>query len=231
MLNGKDQYSLYDAVYPSHEAGCELDPFQKSIAAGEGNRIVLQPRRTGSSLVQAVIASKKARQGDKVLLASRDERHVLPHLMTELSGETLRYQDGPLDISLLEGGRIRHVQAPAPGETDTEKVNAGRGQTFDLMILDQPQMASLEWFAHILGPASLTMPDAEFLLMATGGNYRTEEETALDDALKTGLFDVIWGGMVSMTDEGDTWAFPPGNALEQMAPTRALEQRDDLLFG
>jgi len=229
MLSGQDQYSLYDAIYPSHEAGCKLDPFQKSIVEGEGDRIVLQPRRTGSSLVQAVIAGKRARKGDKVLLASRDERHVLPHLMTELSGETLRYEEDPLNISVLEGGRIRHAEAPAPGETAAEKISAGRGQAFDLMILDQPQMASLEWFAHILGPAA-AMPDAEFLLMATGGNYRGDEETALDDALKTGWFDVIWGGMVDMTAEGNTWAFPPGNTLEQMAPTQALEQRDDL-FG
>lgn len=221
-----DQFSLYGVVSPDHSRADQLSPFQKKIVRGEGDRIVLQPRRTGASMAQAVIAADRALGHEQdVVISSRNVRHILDHLLTEISPSTFRFEKDPLLIDFDGQGSIKFVEAPKPGESAMDKINAGRGLTFDLMILDQPQHAHKDWFASILGPVKMTSPrSSEFLLMATGGNYHVEEKTALDDAFRSGWFEVIWADLIDMVGRGDTYCFPPGGTLEEMADDAAAQR-------
>jgi len=156
----------------------ELSPFQKRCIERGGNRIVLQPRRTGSTVMQAHLAADRA-----------DDKGVL-HLAPETGG-------CDAFLHALPGrSKPNHIRSFAVGD------DSARGQAVSTIIVDQPQPSDAEPFRMIYGPIVMTRPNVEVVLAATGRS-KGRKETALDVAMRSGEFSLIWTDLVDGLVGGD----------------------------
>lgn len=147
----------------------ELSPFQKRGIDRTDDRIILQPRRTGSSYMQAILARDRVDGRTQVVV-------VLPN-------QTVR------DIWLRDYGAASDPNLI----TMSAKAGIDEARSPDVVIVDQPQHISARVYYQMVD----NWPeDAEWVFAATGGSGAGESPSALDRAVESGRFSLMWADLV-----------------------------------
>jgi len=170
------------------EKDLELSPFQQTAISADGHRIILQDRRTGSSMMQAFLAAYEAKNDGRGVLAVHPEKtnafwdHLPNAVRTSQAGTYDRFGESEARIDNM------------PVRSIWREPDSMRGHRNSLIIFDQPQMVRAEMFETVAQPNLQTDPDVAVVLAATGNNTfsGTNGPSVLERAMETGEFDLVW---------------------------------------
>lgn len=203
-----------------YDAFEHLTPFQKRTykALDEDDEcIVLQDRRTGLTTSMAACAEAYAVAGNDVLYTSPD-KYTNERFFQQLS-KILRIDDiEPERFDPTAGEAQLDVESPATiwAMKDEETV---RGETADLVLLDNAQYLMPSTFDEAVVPMLMTNPDLKILVGATGMDQGTEN--ALHEAISYGGFRLVWTDL--RTAEANK-AHGPGEPKSDLPPGAVQNQ-------
>lgn len=170
-----------------------LTDFQFRCIDADRDRIILQPRRSGSTVMQAHLANWRSARGQTVLAMAPN----LEMLESGFVDQCLAHGNGVVSaISPPEGSHsIFGLPAPMserrPGQIEVDP---------DFLIVDQPQHMSAEALEGL--KENMLSEDTEVVLAATGGAARSNKDrTALDYATSSGGFEIMWATLMEQASE------------------------------